>query len=491
MARNASAARSEATPVSSGRSGPVPAFSTFHAVVVVLGVVVGMGIFRLPPLVAANAGSVWQLFVFWAGGGLICLLGGLVYAELAARHPDAGGEYHFLDRAYGSPVAFLFGWGRMTVMQTGSIALAAFIFGDYASRLFDFGALSTPIYAAAAVVVLTAMNWLGTELSKPVQSILALGTVAILLAAAAASAFVDPTATREASGGGGSSGGSIPAAGQAMIFVLLTYGGWNEAAYLSGEMRGGRWKTGLALVISIGLIMVTYLCINAAYVHVLGLKGLSTSKAVSAELVQGLFGPLWGDLMAIVVVLATLSTLNATIITGARTNYAVGRDFRFLRLLGRWRADRNAPGNALVVQGAIALALVVFGTLTGTQIETMVNYTAPVFWLFVMLTVLSLFVFRFREGALSFAVGFDRLRASASIFAAVAFILVCFGMLYSSLAFTGLGALVGAGILLSGFPVLLIGWWACPNATRAEQTDGNHAVADEVPAAPGVHRSEP
>ncbi|MFH5883326.1 APC family permease [Halalkalibaculum sp. DA3122] len=436
--------------ITKGNGTPQPVFSNLNAVAVLVGIVIGIGIFRLPPLVASNAGSGFEFLAFWVAGGLISLIGALCYAELATAYPDAGGEYHFLSKAYGSSLGFLFSWGRMTVIQTGSIALAAFILGDYATTIYSLGPYSSAIYASITVFGLTALNLLGTNPAKKTQNLVTSTIVIILLLAA----FLGITGGGHADAGaagspGTGSGGSV---GAAMIFVLLTYGGWNEASYLSGEIKDVKKNMIRVLAIGIGVITLIYVSVNYAYLQVLGLEGLQNADAVGADLMGTILGSGGALLLSFIVIISALSTANATIITGARTNYALGRDFSFLNYLGVWNSTKNTPANALLVQGAIALLLVVLGAVTEDSVSTMVDYTAPVFWFFLMLTGISLFIFRFKNGEkdLEYRVPFYPVTP-------ILFILTCLYMLYSSVTFTGIGALFGIGILLIGIPVLLIG----------------------------------
>lgn len=437
---------------------PRPIFTTLNAVAVIVGIVVGIGIFRLPPLVAANAGSGFEFMVFWLAGGVISLAGALCYAELSASHPDAGGEYHFLTRAFGSTVGFLFSWGRMTVIQTGSITLAAFVLGDYARLLLDLGAYSSSIYAAFTVILLTAINIMGTRPSKITQNIVTGAIVTILLVAGIYALTADPSVPAiTTSGASGAGGGAI---GAAMIFVLLTYGGWNEAAYLSAEVFNVKKSMSRILVFSIGLITLIYLLINYAYLNILGLEGIRNAQTVGADLSNQLFGEAGGIALSIMVIIAAVSTSNATIITGARTNYALGRDFTFLRFLGSWDRKHDSPRPALLVQGVISLLLVGLGAITKQGVSTMVDYTAPVFWFFLLLTGITLFLFRYREP--------DRERPfRVPVYPAtpLVFIGASSYMLYSSISFTGIGALIGVGILLTGLPVY---WWGSRRYDRLD-----------------------
>jgi basic amino acid/polyamine antiporter, APA family len=332
------------------------------------------------------------------------------------------------------------------VMQTGAIALVAFVFGDFASQLLSLGTYSSSIYAATAVIVLTTLNIFGSWHGKWTQNLLtSLIVVGVLLAVGTGLAVAPPPpeAVR-------TEGGSV--VGAAMIFILLTYGGWNEAAYLSGEIRDPRRNMVRALLTGIGIITAIYLLVNYAYLRVLGLEGMRASQAIGADLLRATVGE-WGAIMLSAIVgIAALSTLNATIFTGARTNYALGRDFRLFRYLGEWKAHGETPANALLVQGAIALALVLFGTVGARSgVEEMVDYTAPVFWFFFLLAGASLFVLRRRAPDAS-----RPFRVPLYPIVPLLFCAACLYMLYSSLAFTGRWAAVGVAVVLAGVPLLLL-----------------------------------
>jgi len=219
-------------------SAPRPALSVFDAVMIITGIVIGGGIFSMPPLVAGVTGSVQWMLVAWLAGGVLSLIGALVYAELATTYPSAGGDYHFLTRAYGRDLSFFFAWARVMVITTGSIAMLAFIFGDYMSRVLSLGAHSSTIYAVLTVVLLTAVNIIGLRESARTQNVLTLLLIAglALVAVAGAIAYLGGRAPTPADG---PPAGGLPAAfGLAMVFVLLTFGGWNEAAYISAEVKG-------------------------------------------------------------------------------------------------------------------------------------------------------------------------------------------------------------------------------------------------------------
>lgn len=455
---------------------PRPTLSVFDAVAMIVGIVIGVGIFKAPSIVAGNVASDTAFIALWVAGGVISLVGALCYAELGSSHPNAGGEYYFLSRAYGDWLGFLFAWARMTVIQTGAIAAIAFVFGDYASALFSLGKHSSAFYAGMAVIAITALNVAGTSQSKWVQNALTIALAAAILAVVVGG-LAAPAAPAAPAPDPAKSGAWF--SGLALIFVLLTYGGWNEAAYLTAEMRDTRRNIVRALVIGIVVITVLYLLLNLAYLNALGLAGMRSSKAVASDLMKVTWGEGGAWLLGVVVVSAAFSTLNATVFTGARTNYALGRDFSIFRALGRWNEKASAPVNALLVQGAIALALVLLASFTPDGFTTMVAYTAPAFWLFFMLTGISLFLLRRQRNKQSVTGGVvplqkgpdgvssaqehDHYRVLFYPLTPLLFVAACAYMLYSSFNYAmsldpgSIGAMVGIAMLASGVPVLM---WA-------------------------------
>ncbi len=428
---------------------PVPTLASKDAVGMIVGIVVGAGIFRTPSLVAANVGSEISFLLLWVAGGAISLVGALVYAELTSTYPHTGGDYHYLTRAYGKPLAFLFAWSRVSVIQTGSLALLAFVFGDYASQLLRLGEYSPSIYAALVVVLLTGLNVIGVHHGTRTQNLLtAVEIFSLLLVIVGGLFLIDSPAPVAAAAP--AAAGSDAAIGLAMVFVLLTYGGWNEAAYISAETNSRR-DVARALLLGIGIITALYLLVNWAYLRALGLSGIAGSEAVAADLMQRSVGQGGSQFVSVLVAISALTSANATVFTGARTNYAVGRDFRLFEFLGRWRKNRNTPMNSLLVQGVIALALVLIGTLTRKGFATMVEYTAPVFWFFFFMVGLALIILRRKDPNIS-----RPFRAPLHPLLPIAFCASCLYMLQASIAYTGIGALAGVAVLLAGVPIYLI-----------------------------------
>jgi len=435
------------------------------AVAIVVGIVVGAGIFKTPSMIAGITQDAGWLVAVWVAGALISLAGALCYAEMCSAHPHAGGDYHFLTRAYGKKLSFLYAWAKAMVINTGSIALLAFVFGDYMTRVIDLGANSSALWAFAIVVVLTITNLVGLRTSASLQAgmifLVIVGLGAIVLAGF--SVATPETVPREAF----VSTPSMGLMGLAMVFVLLTFGGWNEAAYISSEVRGGPRTIVGVLVISLAVITSIYLLVNFALLWGLGIEGLADSKAAGADVLGLMFGS-WGEiLIGLLVALAALTSINSTMIVGARTNYALGRDWAVLRGMGRWKASRGTPVAGYLVQAGISLALVTFGAFQADGFKTMVEFTAPVFWSFLFLVGLSVFLLRQRHPDI------DRpFRVPLYPLTPILFCLACAYLAYSSIAYAASQDAVHVSLLvmLVGLFVLLGLHWR-PRKRRPTSVD--------------------
>ena len=366
------------------------------AVALILGMVIGAGIFKTPALVASLSGDVgWTLGV-WVLGALISVMGALCYAELCCAYPHAGGDYHFLHRAFGRNVSFLYAWARATIINPGAIALLAFVFGDYFSQVLSLGPYSSALWAIAIVLLLTAVNMLGIHASSRIQLWLTLFEVLGLIAVVVAGFSVET----------GDSGGTffetappLSQLGLALVFVLLTFGGWSEAAYISAEVRGGPRSIVRVIVISMALLTALFLLVNAALLHGLGLQGLGASKTAAADVLGLAWGPWAQKALGLFVAVAALTSINATMVVGARTKYALGRDWVSLGQLGTWRGQTGSPSRAYALQATISLGLIALGMREADGFSAMVEFTAPMFWSFLLLVGLALMWLRRTDSA--------------------------------------------------------------------------------------------
>ncbi|GAB3385285.1 amino acid permease [Massilia agri] len=442
---------------SSEGSAPRRLLGLRQAIALIVGVVIGAGIFKSPSIVAGLSGSADWMFAMWVLGGVISLVGALCYAELTTAYPHPGGDYHFLHRAYGRGTAFLFGWARFAVITTGSIALLAFVFGDYMQQAAPLTMLphawGATAYAAAIIVILSLLNLRGLRTGAGAQMWLTLAEIGgLVLLAVAAAFFTEPAAAPPP-------GAAVAPVsfGMAMVFVLLTYGGWNEAAYISAELRGGASSMVRALTLSILIITVLYLMVTWACLQTLGMQGMASSEALAADVMGVAFGASGERVISVLVAISALTSINATMIVGARTGYAMGCDWGRLGRLGQWDGERGTPAVAMGVQCGAALLLVGVGTALGSGFKAMVEFTAPVFWLFFLLSGVSLFVLRRREPQLP-----RPFRVPLYPLLPLLFCCSCAWMLWSSLSYVtsqSLGGLnaawIGVAVLASGSLLLL------------------------------------
>ena len=439
---------------------PAAVLGTSAAVMLIVGVVVGAGIFKAPSLVAGMTGSPTWMFAAWVLGGVISIIGALCYAELATAWPHAGGDYHFLRRAFGANVSFLYAWARYSVIATGSIALLAFVFGDYMQQVIPLGSSGAAWWAAIVVLAMWAVNAFGLRVGASAQgwlTSLEVGGLLLLVVAAIVIATSGTPAPVAAVAAAPAATPSLGAFGLAMVFVLLTYGGWNEAAYISAEVRDRR-SIVRALVLSIVVITALYLLVNWAYLSGLGFERMAKSDAVAADLMRAAFGPVGDKLISVLVAIAAITSINATMIVGARTHYAAGRDWPALRTFALWDARRGTPVHAMRLQNVTALVLIALGASLGGGFRAMVEFTAPVFWLFFLLVGVALFVLRVREP------GHERpFRVPLYPVLPALFCASCAYMLWSSLSYVysqSLGGLnaawIGVGVLALGLVLLAI-----------------------------------
>ena len=443
------------TAVTQAGAQPKPSLSVFDACTMIVGLIVGAGVFGTPAIVAGAMGDETLIIAVWVAGGIFSIIGALCYAELATAFPSAGGEYHFIQRAYGRSLAFLYGWARMTVIVAGSIAVFAYLFGDYISRVVNLGEYSSAIWAALIVIVLTAVNYRGIQEGKVTQNVFTILEVSGLLLIIVAGLFLaaPPPPPPVAVAGAAAAGGPWylgAGLGTAMLFVLFTYGGWNDAAYISAEVRDRDRNMVRALLIAISVVAVLYVLITLAYLKGLGLHAMARSDAVAADLLKAVWGGGGEKVISIMIAIAALTSVNGSMIVGARSNYALGKDWPIFGYIGQWHEASGSPRNAMVVQGVIALALVGLGAFQKAGFKGLVEYSLPVFWGFFLLIGIAIFVLRSREpdAPRPFKVPLYPVLPAV-------FVCMCGYLLYSSLTYHKGHALVGLGVLALGGVVLL------------------------------------
>jgi amino acid transporter len=338
------------------------------------------------------------------------------------------------------------------VIVSGSIAVFAYLFGDYMSRVVNLGEHSSAIWAALIVMTLTYVNYRGIEEGRVTQNIftvLEVGGLVLIIVAGLIVAGPPPAPPAEVAGASGPwyMGAGL---GTAMLFVLFTYGGWNDAAYISAEVRGER-NMAFALLIAISVVAILYVLVNMAYVKGLGLHAMARSNAVAADLLKAVWGGTGEKVISVMVAIAALTSVNGSIIVGARSNYALGRDWPVFGFLGKWDEASGSPRNAMLVQGGIAMALVAFGAWQKSGFTALVEYSQPVFWGFFLLIGIALFVLRAKEPDVR-----RPFRVPLYPVIPAIFVCVCAYLFYKSLTYHQVHAIAGLVVLAVGGAILLV-----------------------------------
>ncbi|HOW69717.1 MAG TPA: amino acid permease [Phycisphaerae bacterium] len=412
------------------------------SVCLIVGIIVGAGIYQMAPDIARGASGGGGLLALWLLGGLLSLCGAMSYAELATAYPQEGGDYAYLTKAYGRWAGFLFGWIQLAIVRPGDIAVMAFAFATYAWTIYDplkDGPLacSQQVYACLAVVVLTVINVAGVRQGKWTQNLLTgvkvLGLAAIVgVAVCAPQGAMAPRAVEP-----------LPAS-LALILVLFTFGGWNEMAYVAAEVINPSRNIVRALLLGTASVTVLYLLVNGAFLYTLGYQGLAASQAVATETVSTVFPAKAPALISALVCASALGAVNGLIFTGARISFAVGADHRVFRPLGRWDASTGTPVRALLLQAAIAITLIVS---LGSFLNAILYTAAPVY-LFYLATSLAVIVLRRKEPRVE-----RPYRVWGYPFTTFIFCLTCAFLAYSAVRYKPWIALAALGILLAGIPL--------------------------------------
>ncbi|GIU66606.1 APC family permease [Candidatus Phycosocius spiralis] len=434
-------------------AAPTRHLSISYVVLIAVGMVVGAGIFKSPALVAQNVGTPLAVYGVWIFGGLITMIGALCYSELSTAYPHAGGDYHFLTKAYGTTFGFSFAWARFAIINTGSIALLGFVIGDYLNLVWNLGPHGPALYAFGAVVIMTAFNLRGTQGGVAADYVITCLEVLGLLMLAAAAAWLVLQAIPPTTIGSGNPP-DLAGVGYGLVFVLLAFGGWSEMATLSAEIKitrnGPNQSMVIALVSAVAIITALYLLANWALLRGLGIEGLARSETPAADLMVRAFGPDAGILLAIGVAAAAITSINGTMIVGARTTYAAAHDREAFSWIATWDRARGIPSQAFLAQGAVSIALVALGAFYH-GFATLVDYTAPVYWAY--LTASGLAVIRLRQTQPHFSRPF---KVPFYPFLPLFFAASSAAMLWSSLNYVKVGALFGVGVVAVGIGLALI-----------------------------------
>ena len=427
----------------------------FDAIMIVMGGIIGAGIFVNPSVVARHVHTPMLILGAWLVGGAIAIIGAFVYAELAALRPEVGGQYAYLRDAYHPIVAFLYGWSLLLVVQTGGMAGAAIIFGRY---FRDLSGIAVPEQVVAAVTlgVLTLINCLGIRAGSNVQSglmLMKLAALAVLITVGWA--IGDNNSPHLVTEAAVTQDGNVMAGfAAAMVPVLFAYGGWQTATFVSGEMRKPTRDLPRGLFIGVAAVIVLYLLVTYICLHNLGVTALAKTTTPASEVMRRAIGVRGGKMIAFGIAISTVGFLSQSILTAPRVYYAMARDGVFFPAIGRLHPKTRVPVLAILLQGAWA-ALV---AMTG-RYEQILNYVVTIDVLFFGLTGAALLIFRARvRRDNSGSPALDIVRVPWHPITTWIFVLSCWAVAVSTLLQFPQNAGVGVAILALGALV----YWLWP-----------------------------
>ena len=422
---------------------PRRTLSLLDSICIVVGTIIGAGVFGTVAKVANLTPNLTMMIGMWVAAGVVVLIGAACFIELTTRFPDeAGGDYAYLKKAYGKPIAFMFAWSAFWIVRPANIGIMATLFGIYFSQIITAipGLSEIPptilqiVSSILAIVALTAGNLVGIKKGKLTQNILTIAKVAgigliILLALThplrEAAAPVEPV-------------WEVKSLWLALVYVMFSFGGWNDMAMIANEIRSPEKNLWRCLIFGVGLVTLVYVLFNIALAVGLGQSGMAASKAPAIDLVrmalggEGFFADRAQELVAALICTSCLGAVNGMIITSPRIYYAAGRDYPALGFLAKWNAERGCPWQAILLQAVVTISLILFCLtfkLVAIQIfDVLLVASAPYFWTFLGATTLSLLVFRSREKSKG-----THFRLPLFPFEPIFFAIVCVGLTYYSI----------------------------------------------------------
>jgi basic amino acid/polyamine antiporter, APA family len=421
--------------------------NVFDAVAVVVGTVIGSGIFLLPSFVAAELDSLPAVLLVWLVGGLLSLFGALSLAELGSIYPGTGGLCTYLRHVYGPLPAFLYAWALLLMIHSGSIAALAVAFGIYVGQVLPLSMVEQKLLSAGLILALTVVSCLGIRGGKLVQNLIAVakvgGLAGIILLLRAKGSRPIHFFERPVSAHGPAF--SIAGFGIALVAVLWAYEGWHVLSFIAGELKKPKVDLPRSLLYGSAIVMLIYLAANLGYYHTLSAEYIRGSNAVAALAVGTLLGPIGANCISILIVVSILGSMNGLILSGPRVSFAMAREGIFPAVFGRLSARYRTPIVALAVQGVWAAMLAASGSYQ--QLFTDVIFTA---WIFYGLAVAGVLVLRRSQPHITrsfYVPGYPWLS-----------LLFCFaaaGVILGTLIARPIGALIGIGLVATGIPVYL------------------------------------
>ncbi len=372
------------------------------ATALVIGCIIGAGIFRMAAPVATHVTYPGLVMLVWIAGGLLSFCGALCYAELGAAMPKTGGDYVYLTSAFGRLTGFLFGWTKLFIERTGTIAVLGFVFAEYLGYFTGSGPVGTKIAASSAIILLTLANTFGVQYGARVQNVFSTLKVLSLAGIIVVGWIMVGARPFDVAQGGRAvplqtwwpasmEFSSFSSWGLALTFVLWTYGGWTESAYVAEEIQNPQKNIPRSILYGLLLTTALYLVVNWVYMLYVPLNEMPQHKLVAAEMMRRAVGPWGGGIISAMVVCSTFGALNGYILTSARLLFAIGQDHPVWTLLGKIHPKFATPARALSFNAAAAILLVWTGTL-----DQIVTYSTVVISIFYAMAGLAVIILRKR-----------------------------------------------------------------------------------------------
>jgi APA family basic amino acid/polyamine antiporter len=413
---------------------------------IVMGGIIGSGIFMNPHVVAEAVHSPAAILGAWAVGGLIAVAGSFIYAELAALRPQVGGQYAYIREALHPMLAFMYGWTLLLVVQTGGMAAVAVTFARYFIELSQT-TINDRLLAATALAVLTVVNCFGVRAGGTLQSVLMILKIAAIVALIGFGLSTGNHAASSVSSPDGDRSAELTAFGAALVPVLFAYGGWQTANFIAGEIREPRKNLPRALVLGVIGVVLLYIAVNYVCVSVLGVDELAATKTPASEVMRLALGEKGSRLIAVGIAVSTLGFLSQGMLTAPRVYFAMASDGLFFKRVAWLHPRTRVPVVAIVAQGSLAIVIALAG-----RYEQILNYVVSIDSIFFGVTAACLFALRKRPAATDGPMK-NGLKVSAVVI--VLFIAAEWLVAASAIYKDPRNSAIGVGILLAGIPVYL------------------------------------
>lgn len=419
-------------------------FNRWDSLAIIIGIVVGVGIFRVPDEVTRYLDSPWMILSAWLVGGLISFIGVLCFAELSSAFPQTGGSYIYLRESFGSATGFLFGWAQLVVIRTGSIAAVAFIFAEYTQSFFSLSNSLVKPLAVLSVFILSAMNGLGVVWGKRAQNFLSAAKIAFLCLLiifgflSHKGSFVHFNHLPDFS-----DKGLFTLFGLALIPILWTYGGWEENTYLAGETIKPGKTLPFTLIAGIAIVTALYLLLQCLYLYLLPKEQLTNNVLIAPYAINVILGK-WGKIiLEALVILFSLGAINGMIITGSRVTYAMGQDHVIFSYLGQINPRLGTPLRSIIINGLWTCILIISGAFS-----QLLFFTGVIVWCFFCLNAIGLFVLRRKYPDIK-----RPYRTWGYPFVPAVFVLICFALVINTVVSFPVESIMGLLLTASGIPI--------------------------------------